>query len=360
MFSPALGRAARTTCAKSSSSAISLRAGPSLIAANHIFTRAHQRRNSSTSCPPDNSRGAGSPQASTANATSKSAEKKAASRSRSKKVTSQQVNPPSVPPTSYLKHTDVALSSLFSCHRPISVTTSIPIASTEASFNSIFDIPAKGRSAKHGDVMHTLGNTVRQLESYVQPTEEGDVRAEIAQHQASGSGQVYHLDGAAPQNLNQLLAQMRPYSVPEPPQPLGKSESSADATESKETSESRTPQKRVWKTSVIITESTDASGAKTFEATSSPVIRLPTRNRAAAEEPASEKRPTIQQPFLERMEIREQEWKRFIERRMNERSRTPTMHAISVRRQRKLKMKKHKYKKLMKRTRNLRRKLGQT
>jgi hypothetical protein len=32
--------------------------------------------------------------------------------------------------------------------------------------------------------------------------------------------------------------------------------------------------------------------------------------------------------------------------------------AISVRRQRKLKMKKHKYKKLMKRTRNLRRKLG--
>ena len=34
------------------------------------------------------------------------------------------------------------------------------------------------------------------------------------------------------------------------------------------------------------------------------------------------------------------------------------MIAISVRRQRKLKMKKHKYKKLMKRTRNLRRKLG--
>ncbi|RYZ81296.1 MAG: AURKAIP1/COX24 domain-containing protein [Proteobacteria bacterium] len=33
------------------------------------------------------------------------------------------------------------------------------------------------------------------------------------------------------------------------------------------------------------------------------------------------------------------------------------MHAISVKRQRKLKMKKHKYKKLMKRTRNLRRRL---
>ena len=32
-------------------------------------------------------------------------------------------------------------------------------------------------------------------------------------------------------------------------------------------------------------------------------------------------------------------------------------HAISVKRQRKLKMKKHKYKKLMKRTKNLRKKL---
>jgi len=33
------------------------------------------------------------------------------------------------------------------------------------------------------------------------------------------------------------------------------------------------------------------------------------------------------------------------------------MHAISVRRQRKLKMKKHKYKKLMKKTRNSRRRI---
>jgi hypothetical protein len=34
------------------------------------------------------------------------------------------------------------------------------------------------------------------------------------------------------------------------------------------------------------------------------------------------------------------------------------LQALSVKRQRKLKMKKHKYKKLMKRTRNLRRRLG--
>lgn len=39
------------------------------------------------------------------------------------------------------------------------------------------------------------------------------------------------------------------------------------------------------------------------------------------------------------------------------RSEVPTMQALSVKRQRKLKMKKHKYKKLMKRTRTLRRRL---
>ena len=40
--------------------------------------------------------------------------------------------------------------------------------------------------------------------------------------------------------------------------------------------------------------------------------------------------------------------------------RKPQMRLISVKRQRKLKMKKHKYKKLMKRTRLLRRKLDRT
>lgn len=51
------------------------------------------------------------------------------------------------------------------------------------------------------------------------------------------------------------------------------------------------------------------------------------------------------QPFLERMHVRQLE---HLERNRD------ILQAISVRRQRKLKMKKHKYKKLMKRTRNLR------
>ncbi len=45
--------------------------------------------------------------------------------------------------------------------------------------------------------------------------------------------------------------------------------------------------------------------------------------------------------------------------RLGGRRRSPGMYAISVKRQRRLKMKKHKYKKLMRKTRNIRRRLGQ-
>ena len=70
------------------------------------------------------------------------------------------------------------------------------------------------------------------------------------------------------------------------------------------------------------------------------------------------------QPFLGRMRER----RMGFEDRMDERysqdeeegKEKEVMQAISVRRQRKLKMKKHKYKKLMKRTKNLRRRLDRT
>jgi len=57
--------------------------------------------------------------------------------------------------------------------------------------------------------------------------------------------------------------------------------------------------------------------------------------------------------------LRQGKWQDYRERRgVKSPVRKPNMLLISVKRQRKLKMKKHKYKKLMKRTRNLRRKLG--
>lgn len=64
--------------------------------------------------------------------------------------------------------------------------------------------------------------------------------------------------------------------------------------------------------------------------------------------------PRHQQPFLNRLRLRQQQWEAFRER---EPGRRQVWRAISVKRQRRLKIKKHKYKKLMRRTRNLRRKL---
>ena len=61
--------------------------------------------------------------------------------------------------------------------------------------------------------------------------------------------------------------------------------------------------------------------------------------------------PSARQPFLDRMRQRQEVWERVL-REQHDR----VWRAISVRRQRKLKMKKHKYKKLMRRLRNLKRK----
>jgi len=75
----------------------------------------------------------------------------------------------------------------------------------------------------------------------------------------------------------------------------------------------------------------------------------------AMENPMEQADIEIHQPFLDRMKIRQKRYQQYREDRA-EKDRG-TMLLISVKRQRKLKMKKHKYKKLMKKTRLLRRKL---
>jgi hypothetical protein len=71
------------------------------------------------------------------------------------------------------------------------------------------------------------------------------------------------------------------------------------------------------------------------------------------ENPAIGNPPLVRQPFLNYMRERQRRWEEF--RRQNAPGRV--WRLISVKRQRRLKMKKHKYKKLMRRTRNLRRRL---
>ena len=68
------------------------------------------------------------------------------------------------------------------------------------------------------------------------------------------------------------------------------------------------------------------------------------------DKPSSEMVP--RQPFLHKLLIRYRRRNEAIRERRQE-----FLYAISVKRQRRLKMKKHKYKKLMRRTRNLRQRL---
>ncbi|KAK7520559.1 mitochondrial 37S ribosomal protein mS38 [Phyllosticta citriasiana] len=358
MFSTSMGRVVRTAPSLSTTSspscAISSRPASALAAANHLLARRNQqRRNSSTSCPPDNSRGAGPSQTQS----SKQTEKKAAPRGRSRKM-----NVPHVPPTNYLKENDVALSSFFSVHRPMSVTTLIPTTASESSFNAIFESRKPSNASKYGQTIYTLGNAVKSLEGASQESEETELRAEILQNSAESDGVVHHLDGQRQYSLNEALAQMRPFNPPPPPAPQGRTQDASKVEVAEADAASPTtrhkPEKKVWKATITVTESTDESGHKTFSATTSPAIRVPTNNGASIEEPEVDEAVHIRQPFLERMEIREQKWLQLLRER-GEISGRPTMHAISVKRQRKLKMKKHKYKKLMKKTRNLRRKLGQ-
>jgi hypothetical protein len=97
------------------------------------------------------------------------------------------------------------------------------------------------------------------------------------------------------------------------------------------------------------------SGEKIISAVNTPFKRLPTPKKrlpAVVKSPGTYSQLPVQQPFFRRMRIRN------IQQMLMQEESRGKMLAISVKRQRKLKMKKHKYKKLMRRTRNQRRRLG--
>ena len=158
-------------------------------------------------------------------------------------------------------------------------------------------------------------------------------------------------DRSSMPNLEELVKQFRPFNVPPPPMPFDMSAGASEEVQARqdeagimkvvEDEEPRLTQHMTYQTTVTIEETTSPEGDKTFTASATPII---VRNAAAR---------VPRQPFLTRMAHRQT----VLEPSSGE---DEGMMLISVKRQRKLKMKKHKYKKLMKRTRNLRRKLGKT
>ncbi|KAE9980455.1 hypothetical protein EG327_006557 [Venturia inaequalis] len=357
MFSCSLGRAVRTVPA----SAIAARAAPSAssITAIRPLTQCtrqhqpgHQRRHSSskTSVPPDGSKVVAPAQraASTGRTTrKKSKDAMAPANIQNQPFSKQYPHIPSVPSTRHLRAEDVNLSSFFSLHRPISVTTAVPPESTEAQFNSIFEPRTLNNRQKFAKVISTLSGFAENLDSAIVETdEEGNITWQAIEQEVD-MAQDAHRKGSGLRGdpMQQFMGQFKPFRPPPPPQPLNELVAASSKARSKRASAA--PQKgRSWSTTITITEYTNRDGKIMYaNAIAEPIAIAPSSPQ--------------KQPFLHRMGERERIWQEYRdERSQRGQSKKPEMKLISVKRQRKLKMKKHKYKKLMKRTRNERRKLG--
>ncbi|CCF32953.1 hypothetical protein CH063_00893 [Colletotrichum higginsianum] len=237
---------------------------------------------------------------------------------------------PSVPSTQHLSQEALGLSTFFSLHRPISVTHSMPKSVTEEAFAAIFKPRTKAN--KVTDVISTLSRTTDDLEGAM-------AKMTVASQEVDASGEpvqkidLKHPDGSESSvyvQLNSMAGQFVPFRPPPAPEAMGATDAHAESAI--EDSLDETPHHRVYKAMFTIEETTDADGQVQVLAHSPKIMQ-----------------DEVPRSFLERMALRQM--------RFDEAQGHDTMQAISVKRQRKLKMKKKKYKKLMKRTRNLRRKL---
>jgi len=266
---------------------------------------------------------------------------------------------PSVPSTQHIPHLQISASDFFSLYRPMSLTHIFPKAVTDEAFASIFTPRTKANKTEGvisvlSEIQQDFEEMSRQMSGGVKITvaqesedawneETDDVRAAItAESYHQKSGNVKNLDGAPHEGGENIMdfpshilsGRYRPFHPPPAPLPMDSNESLAAGKEAAQ--QEQEPLHRTYTATLTIEESTDANGDVTYMAHSSPLI-----------EDAPRAGPT---KFLERMQQRR-------ERYRIQRPEENDMLAISVKRQRKLKMKKHKYKKLMRRTRNLRRRL---
>ncbi|EKD18414.1 mitochondrial 37S ribosomal protein mS38 [Drepanopeziza brunnea f. sp. 'multigermtubi'] len=358
MFSSSLRRVARAVSQPPTASFLPSSAAPPAVS-SHILSY-HSRRHSSSnpSRPADGSSGINEIAAAPAKSKrSKKVAKDVAKDATVKGRDEAYAHLPSVPSTHHIAPMQISASAFFALHRPMSLTQSIPRIVTDAAFASIFTAKTKANKSSQfiplisedHDNYHNLAMSSRGIgevkievheEKWNQETD--DVRAGITpESYRQLSAETTNLDPTAedssvnfPKHL--LVGRYKPFHPPAPPTPQNTPESLAAGAEAAQEIQAELPQPRIYTAMLTIEESTDANGDVTYMAHSSPLI-----------EDAPKAGP---QKFLERMKQRQEQYR-------IQRSEETDMLAISVKRQRKLKMKKHKYKKLMRRTRNLRRRL---
>ena len=224
---------------------------------------------------------------------------------------------------------------------------------------------ANGNSAERRpeDVIYTLHNTLSPAGASASGEEEGvrwEVLTESQTHNNGNEGGVKHLDPTQAQtrlkSLEELVAQFKPFAAPPPPMPFVDAGLIAGGAQQTKKAGAKKEGRKTFTATITVTECTDANGQTSYTASSSPIVRLPEPESTNSQHPPRTRRQRIRQQQL----YAAPRWQWSIRvpptglrgQRVRE-----SMLLISVKRQRKLKMKKHKYKKLMQRTRVLRRKL---
>ncbi|KHN96845.1 DUF1713 domain protein [Metarhizium album ARSEF 1941] len=305
-----------------------------------VFVRAHQRRCSSSK-PSRSDNGSSNisiGQSVTASNTSRNEGKTSAEKRKRKSKDASDKGAsfkklPSVPSTHHMSQEALGLSSFFSLHRPISITQTMPRAVTNEHFASIF--AARTKANRMSDTMSTISSTIDQLEG---PMAQLTIGGQEDQEMGGGMHklEVRNPDGSESSvylQVDTMSGDFLPFRPPPLPQAQSADEADGLAAEAETVEEE--PHHRVYKAMFTIEESTEPDGQIRIIAHSPRIV--------------NDVQPRT---FLGRMAQRRL-------RADGARGRHD-MYAISVKRQRKLRMKKKKYKKLMKRTRNLRRKLDRT
>jgi hypothetical protein len=289
---------------------------------------------------------------------------------------------------------DVAISSFFSLYRPMSVTTPVPHEAPPQAIDAIF-APKKQssrRSPGPQDVIYTIASAVQSLEGNItqqqqnsqapksEPRQTDVTTALVEQHNTQiDPNQTQHLDGQPPQIdirtphgvqlvIQEVARHFRPYNTPPAPVPmpdtdLDAREAEATAAEAAEEEQARDLERQIenqdreyapkQRRVVMTLHGNAALRPPQFFTHQAPLVRIEGRRthrvigydvdlpQAGVPSPMGRVRRGGY-PAMKAREIK-------IHR--------PSFYAISVKRQRRLKMKKHKYKKLMRKTRNLRRRL---
>ena len=240
----------------------------------------------------------------------------------------------------------------------------IPPEFSTATFSSIFE-PRSGSNHKPTDVIYTLSSAVDIFENAASSTHnqnsqsmtqaQVDLHGAVSQASPSNAEQSpHHLDLPAKTfhiNLQELVKSFRPYMRPPPPVPTDSTIPEEVPQETPQLIELQTESvvsQKTYSTTLTIHENTHRSGRKSYKTHTTPIIEGPGSTQGDTD--VYLPRAPHGQPFLGRMRERQIQY-------MDRLGDCEIWQAISVKRQRKLKMKKHKYKKLMKRTKNLRRRL---